>query len=307
LHTREKRTALLVGDGARKTPMNPSAIVRYYGWSAMSVGTPAYTLYFDPFYRSYCGADWFSLEDFSDADYIAVTHGHEEHFLDVPHVAARTGATVIGSAAAVDFLRWRRRLPAKQLLTVDRDRSVDVPGFRIDTFGWKHRDINLVASVTKALLRGNTTQLAWAWSSATRAPFCAPYMGYVLTLPAGLTVMNYNEGFNNKMTDREVTELGQRFRIDVLLGGMQLNFVDDVRRGVAALRPKMVLLYPPHERFHAMMGASSRPWTEFTAAAQAAAPQARVIALSPGTQVNLEDGSVSQFQRRERREPALHG
>ena len=278
--------------------MNSQAIVRYYGWSALSVCTPTHMLFFDPFYRRYCGAEWFSLEDFTEADYIAVTHGHEEHFLDVPHVAARTGATVIGSTAATGFLRWRCGLPAKQLLTVDRYRSVEVPGFRIDTFGWKHRDINLVASVTKALLRGNTTQLAWAWSSATRAPFYAPYMGYVLTLPGGLTIMNYNEGFNNKMTDREITDLGQRFRIDVLLGGMQLNFVDDVRRGVAALRPRMVLLYPPHEKFHGMMGATSRPWTEFTAAAQAVAPHARVAALVPGTQVNLEDGSVSQFQRR---------
>jgi L-ascorbate metabolism protein UlaG (beta-lactamase superfamily) len=279
--------------------MNSQAIVRYYGWSALSVATPTHTLFFDPFYRSYCGADWFSFEDFAGADYIAVTHGHEEHFLDVPQIARRTGATVIGSAAVMRFLRWRRRLPAKQLVTLEPQRGVDVPGFRIDTFGWKHRDINLVAAISRALFRGNTTQLAWAWSSATRAPFYAPYRGYVLTLPGGSTIMNYNEGFNTKMTGREIAELGQRFRVDVLLAGMQLDFVADVQRGVAALRPKIVLLYPPHEKFHAMMGASSRPWTEFTAAAQAAAPQAKVVALAPGTQVSLDDGSVSQFRRRQ--------
>jgi hypothetical protein len=278
--------------------MNSQTVIRYYGWSALSVATPAHTLFFDPFFRSYCGADWFSAEDFDGAHYIAVTHGHEEHFLDVPILARRTGAAVIGSAAATRFLRWRRRLPAKQLVRLDRGRSVTVPGFRIDAFGWKHRDIKLVRAITRAVFRGNTTQLAWAWSSATRAPFYAPYEGFVLTLPSGLTVMNYNEGFNTKMTDAEIAELGQRFRVDVLLAGMQLDFVADVRRGVAALQPKMVLLYPPHEKFHAMMGASSRPWTEFVAAAQTAAPQAKVVALAPGTQVDLDDGSVSQFRRR---------
>jgi L-ascorbate metabolism protein UlaG (beta-lactamase superfamily) len=278
--------------------VNSQGVVRYYGWSALSVATPAHTLYFDPFYRSYCGADWFSIEDFADADCIAVTHGHEEHFLDVPEIAKRTGATVISSAAATSFLRWRRRLPGKQLVTLDRNGSTKVAGLAIETFGWKHRDIRLVRSVTKALLRGNTTQLVWAGSSATRAPFYAPYRGYVLTLPSGLTVMNYNEGFNTKMTDGEIDKLARRFRVDVLLAGMQLDFVSDVRRGVAALQPKKVLLYPPHEKFHAMMGASSRPWSEFTAAAQTAAPQAQIVALAPGTQVDLDDGSVSQFRRR---------
>jgi hypothetical protein len=287
--------------------MSAQAIVRYYGWSALSVATSTHVLFFDPFYRSYCGADWFSLEDFTDADYIAVTHGHEEHFLDVPQIARRTGATVIGSTAVTRFLRWRRRLPAKQLVTLELQHSVDLPGLSIATFGWKHRDINLVAAISRAVFRGNTTQLAWAWSSATRAPFYAPYRGYVLTLPDGATIMNYNEGFNTKMTDREIAELGRRFRVDVLLAGMQLDFVADVRRGVAALRPKIVLLYPPHERFHAMMSASSRPWTEFAAAAQAAAPQAKVVALAPGTQVNLDDGSVSRFQRRQPDRQALQG
>jgi hypothetical protein len=277
--------------------VNSQATVRYFGWSALCVGTPTHTLFFDPFYRSYCGADWFSIDDFAEADYIAVTHGHEEHFLDVPPLAKRTGATVIGSTSATRFLRWRRGLPAKQLLTLDPPHSADLPGFKIETFGWKHRDVKLVAAVSRALFRGNTTQLAWAWSSATRAPFYAPYRGYVLTLPGGLTIMNYNEGFNTKMTDREIADLARRFRVDVLLGGMQLDFVEDVRRGVAALQPKMVLLYPPHEKFHAMMGATSRPWAEFVAAAQAAAPRAKVVALAPGTQVDLDDGRVSLFQR----------
>jgi L-ascorbate metabolism protein UlaG (beta-lactamase superfamily) len=287
--------------------MNPQTTVRYFGWSALSVTTPTHTLYFDPFFRSYCGAQWFSMDDFADADYIAVTHGHEEHFLDVPLLARHTGAIVVGSTSVTRFLRWRRGLPPKRLVTLDPPHSASLPGFKIDTFAWKHRDVNLPVAVSHALFRRNTTQLAWAWSSATRAPFYAPYRGYVLTLPGGLTVMNYNEGFNTKMTDREIAELAQRFRVDVLLGGMQLDFVDDVRRGVAALRPGVVLLYPPHEKFHAMMGRISRPWAEFVAAAQTAAPRAQVVGLVPGLQVDLGDGRISQFQRLPSAQSATRG
>jgi L-ascorbate metabolism protein UlaG (beta-lactamase superfamily) len=73
--------------------------IRYFGWSALSIETADGALFFDPFFRPYCGAEWFHLADFKHAKYICVTHGHEEHFLDVPVIAHATGATVIGSPA----------------------------------------------------------------------------------------------------------------------------------------------------------------------------------------------------------------
>ena len=38
--------------------------LRYYGWSALSIETPDGALFFDPFFRPYCGAEWFHLADF---------------------------------------------------------------------------------------------------------------------------------------------------------------------------------------------------------------------------------------------------
>lgn len=277
--------------------MKPNATLRYFGWSALSIDTPAGTFLFDPFYRKYCGADWFSAEDFRNADYIAVTHGHEEHFLDVPEIARRTGARIVGPESITRFLHKRNRIAKDQLITLNATQSVSMPGFRVDAFGWKHRDINLYKALTKAVFQGNTTQLAWAWHSATQAPFSAPYTGYRLTLPDGMTILNYNEGFNSKMTDAEILQLGAHGRTDILLGGMQLDFMDDIARGVAALKPKLILLYPAHEKFHDMMGVKSRPWPEFVAAAQRAAPGAKVVAMDPGTQVKLADGSLSRFER----------
>jgi L-ascorbate metabolism protein UlaG (beta-lactamase superfamily) len=276
--------------------MMSSVKLRYFGWSGLSLETPDGTMLFDPFFRPYCGAEWFHLEDFAHATHICVTHGHEEHFLDVPVIAKATGATVIGAPSVCTFLRWRRGIDSARLVSVDPKRfgTVTLPGFKISTFRWKHRDINLPKALTRAVFHGNATQLSWAWSSATRAPFYSPYTGFHVELPGGLTVMNYNEGFNSKMTDAEIRDLGTRFRTDVLLGGMQLFFIDDVVRGVAALKPKVVVLYPPHDKFHAMMGAVSAPWTDFQRAVQARFPSLPVHIAEPGFTLALDAEALTR-------------
>jgi L-ascorbate metabolism protein UlaG (beta-lactamase superfamily) len=263
--------------------MSPTKI-RYFGWSALSIETADGALFFDPFFRPYCGAEWFHLADFKHAKYICVTHGHEEHFLDVPVIAHATGATVIGSPAVCSFLKRRRGIAADKLLVIDPATfgSISVPGFTLSAFKWKHRDINLTKAMTKAVFHGNATQLSWAWSSATRAPFYAPYTGFHVGLPDGLTILNYNEGFNTK----------------VLLAGMQLNFIDDVVRGVAALRPKVVILYPPHDRFHAMMGAVSEPWPAFAAALTTRFPEIAVHIAEPGFELAVSPDDRSLLTQR---------
>lgn len=276
----------------------PDTLIRYYGWSALSIEAGGQALFFDPFYRRYCGAQWFTLEDFRRAAVICVTHGHEEHFLDVPGVARASGATVVGCPAVTSFLRRRHGFSADKLVTLREGESCVLAGFRVTAFRWQHRDINLLKALSRAVFRGNTTQLAWAWSSATRAPFYAPYTGYHVELPSGLTVLNYNEGFNTKMTDAEIAELGRRLRTDVLLAGMQLDFVADVARGAAALNPRTVILYPPHEKFHEMMGAKASPWERFADAVRRALPDAVVVIAQPGSVVNAVDGRVLESRAR---------
>lgn len=266
--------------------------IRYFGWSSLLVEARNGTIAFDPFYRPYCGAQWSSLSDYLHADIVCLTHGHEEHFLDAPELVRASGATVVASASICRFLRRRRGIPESQLRPAPFAKPIDIRGFRITTFGWKHRDINLPGAFTRAVFGGNATQLKWFWSSATQAPFYAPYTGFHVQLPDGVSILNYNEGFNSKMTDEEIRALGRRFRVDVLLAGMQLDFTADVARGVAALSPRVVMLYPPHEKFHEMMGAKSAPWRDFAAAAQAAAPSARVVVAEPGTVLDLDAASL---------------
>jgi len=271
----------------------PAHYLKYYGWSALELRAGDKSIFFDPFFRPYCGAHWFNLPDFAHADLVCVTHGHEEHFLDVPAVVEASGARVVATPSVCRFLARRNKTPATQLLPTEWGEHVDAEGFRIDLFPWKHRDISLVKAMSKAVFHGNTTQLSWAWSSATNAPFYSGYTGFHVTLPDGRTVLNYNEGFNSKMTDQDMALLKQQYsKVDVLLAGMQLFFIDEVVRGVKALQPKVVLLYPPHEHFHAMMGVSSAPWEDFAAAVRTACPGVLVVVAVPGTVLGLNDHSV---------------
>lgn len=256
--------------------------IKYFGWSSLAIESGANTLFFDPFFRRYCGAQWSSLEDYLGANVVCLTHGHEEHFLDTPEILRKTGALVVSSERACRFLEKRNKIPSQQLRPTPYFEPVEISGFKITTFGWQHRDINLFKAMPLAVLKGNTTQLKWAWSSATKAPFYAPYVGFHVELPDGTTILNYNEGFNTKMTDQEIRDLGGRLRTDILLAGMQLHFVDDVVRGAVALSPKTVILYPPHEKFHEMMGATSAPWTDFADAVRKALPKAEVVIAEPG-------------------------
>jgi|SRR5690606_13640662 L-ascorbate metabolism protein UlaG (beta-lactamase superfamily) len=274
--------------------MASNGYIKYYGWSALELRVDGRSVFFDPFFRPYCGAHWFDLPDFAHADIVCVTHGHEEHFLDVPAVVAASGARVVATPAVCRFLARRNGVPEAQLRPIGWNESVSVEGFEIGAFAWKHRDINLVKAMTKAVFHGNATQLAWAWSSATNAPFYAGYTGYHVRLPDGTTVLNYNEGFNSKTTGEDLAPLAARYAgLDVLLAGMQLDFVADVVRGVETLGPRVVMLYPPHEKFHEMMEVRSTPWEEFARAVRAACPDVRVVVAEPGTVMSLDDFSHS--------------
>ena len=206
-----------------------------------------------------------------------MTHGHEEHFLDVPVIAHATNAIVVGSPSVCSFLKWRRGIPAERLKVIDPKAfgTLALPGFKLSAFRWKHRDINLPRALSRALFHGNATQLSWAWSSATRAPFYSPYTGFHVELPDGTTILNYNEGFNTKMTDAEIADLGRRHRTDILLAGMQLNFIADVVRGVAALRAQSrgalsaARALPRHD------GRVSEPWPKFASRTSRAFPRDR--------------------------------
>jgi hypothetical protein len=266
--------------------------IQYLGWSTLSIQASNGVLFFDPFFRKFCGAQWFTLDDLGDPDVICITHGHEEHFRDCPEAIKRSGAQAVATKSICDYMRWRNGVRPNQLNPISFRDPLEINGFRISAFPWKHRDINVFASVLQAVFQGNGTKLAWAWSSFINGPFYSAFSGFNVELPNGLKILNYNEGFNTKMTDKEITELGSRFQPDVLLAGMQMHYTEDVARGAAALKPKIVLLYQPHEHFHKMMGATWAPWEDFAKAVQDRLPDSVVVIATPGMTIDAATGEV---------------
>jgi L-ascorbate metabolism protein UlaG (beta-lactamase superfamily) len=69
--------------------------ITYYGHSCFLVNIGGYKILFDPFisYNELAkDVDISTIE----ADYILISHAHQDHIADVESIAARTGATIIG-------------------------------------------------------------------------------------------------------------------------------------------------------------------------------------------------------------------
>ncbi len=270
-------------------------VIKYYGWSTIEINSCYGNILFDPFVRKYCGVKWFDQKDIGEPDLICVTHGHEEHYLDVPIIARKTGCKVLATKAICNYLKTRNKIPARQLIPINHFEQKKINSVEITAFPWKHRDINVFASILDAVFKKNTTKLAWAWSSFTKAPFYAAYTGFYLKLPDNTGILNYNEGFNPKMTEKEINDLGNKFNTSVLLAGMQMNYEEDVARGAKALNPDIVILYPLHEHFHKMMGATMSPWENFYESVKSVLPDKTVVIAGPGTAIDANTGTAQPF------------
>jgi L-ascorbate metabolism protein UlaG (beta-lactamase superfamily) len=75
----------------------------YYGHSCFSVVVEGKTLLFDPFISGNPLAKAVQLEAVP-ADYILVSHGHEDHIADVEAIARRTGAMIISNYEIIVWL-----------------------------------------------------------------------------------------------------------------------------------------------------------------------------------------------------------
>src|SRR5579863_5323290 len=62
------------------------------------------------------------------ADFILITHTHGDHVLDLPYIARKTGATVIGTGSTINFAR-ASGVPNSQLLAVKGGRGLGIRSF----------------------------------------------------------------------------------------------------------------------------------------------------------------------------------
>src|SRR6266478_7358888 len=64
------------------------------------------------------------------ADFVLVTHTHYDHVLDVPHIALKTHATVIGTESTENVAR-AYNVPEEQLITVRGGEDYDFGAFSV--------------------------------------------------------------------------------------------------------------------------------------------------------------------------------
>ena len=75
----------------------------YYGHSCFSVAVSGKTVLFDPFISPNPLAQHINLAEVP-ADYILISHGHEDHLADALPLAQRTGATVVSNFEVCQWL-----------------------------------------------------------------------------------------------------------------------------------------------------------------------------------------------------------
>ncbi|MCB9359882.1 MAG: metal-dependent hydrolase [Flavobacteriales bacterium] len=76
----------------------------FYGHACFSVKMNDKTLLFDPFITPNEKAKHIDVNNIS-ADYILVSHGHEDHVADVENIAKRTGAKIISNFEIVSWFK----------------------------------------------------------------------------------------------------------------------------------------------------------------------------------------------------------
>jgi L-ascorbate metabolism protein UlaG (beta-lactamase superfamily) len=75
------------------------------------------------------------------ADFVLVTHTHYDHVLDVPHIALKTRATVIGTESTENVMR-AYNVPAEQLITVRGGEDYDFGAFSLKVIPSLHSPLD---------------------------------------------------------------------------------------------------------------------------------------------------------------------
>jgi L-ascorbate metabolism protein UlaG (beta-lactamase superfamily) len=133
--------------------MTSEVHVRWLGTNAWEVTGNGATVLVDPYVsRTYTGAtkpgrfdpetpiaiDEAAIDEhIGAADSILITHAHFDHIADVPYVAAKTGATVLGTETHLNLLR-AMGTPAEQLSLVGGGERYQFEGYTVEVFRSSH-------------------------------------------------------------------------------------------------------------------------------------------------------------------------
>ncbi|WP_370966861.1 MBL fold metallo-hydrolase [Amycolatopsis sp. cg9] len=159
--------AILAGAGPAAASTGPSQLtVRWWGNNGWEIRAGAKTILVDPWLTRFktgtytpAGADPKTplsvnralIDGFLDrgelrADHILVTHGHYDHLTDVPYLAQRTGATVIGTETHLSLMA-ALGAPEDQLAVASGGEDLTFDGYSIRVLRSLHSAVGARAQV----------------------------------------------------------------------------------------------------------------------------------------------------------------
>jgi L-ascorbate metabolism protein UlaG (beta-lactamase superfamily) len=205
------------------------------------------------------------------ADFILVTHTHYDHVLDVPHIAIKTHATVIGTESTENVMR-AYSVPEEQLITVRGGEDYEFGAFSVKVIPSLHSPLDhkhyFSSATAPATLKGPLTLEQMHPEGGTLA-YLIRFQGHQILAFGG---MNYIE--------REIEGL----QPDVVLAGAAGSRKEIYEYSGRLMRdlhfPGLVL--PTHwDNFTAPYGASQQPSIDavqsFVQEVKEASPKTQVI------------------------------
>jgi L-ascorbate metabolism protein UlaG (beta-lactamase superfamily) len=210
------------------------------------------------------------------ADFILITHTHRDHVLDLPYIALKTGAMVIGTESTVNFAR-ASGVPSNQLLAVRGGDDLEFGVFSVRVIPSLHGILRRAPNVPS----NPGLPVPEVFPPDAKPPFHwrdyveGGTLAYLIRLN-GVEVLAFG---SMNYIEREVEGL----RPDVaLIGAMpeRREIYQYTARLLRALDPPLVL--PTHwDRFNVPYSTSQQPAIErlqsFLAEVKAASPSTRVI------------------------------
>jgi L-ascorbate metabolism protein UlaG (beta-lactamase superfamily) len=223
------------------------ATLTWHGHSCISLVTDEGTkILFDPFLSENPAAD-IKPDDIAELDYILVSHGHFDHFMDCIPLAKRTGATVISTFELVNYCSAQG---------VEKVHGMNIGGAHRFPFG----RVKLTPAVHTGGIDGD--------DAAAYTTHCS---GFLLNLTGGQRL--YYSGDTALTRDLELLAGS----VDVALLPIGDNFTMDpvdAARAVGFVRPRTVI--PVHYNTWELIAQDPEEFRRLVG------DQAEVVVLKPG-------------------------
>lgn len=241
--------------------------IKWYGHSVFEITVGEQNIIFDPWFNANPKTE-VKAADLKKVDYLAVSHGHSDHFGDTMEIMRNTEAKLICPTIVSHYMNLRG-------FTGASGRNISM------NQGGTYTDGNLRVSMVNAI---HTSALfADEWPLRKEYYDDGGAVGYVVRTPDGHSI--YFAGDTDIFSDMQFIE--KRFHPDVAILPIGGRFTMDCEAAIMAvdmLKPKMLI--PMHYNTH---GGILVDIDKFVEDMKAAHPDVKVVVMEPGETFVLEE------------------